>query len=129
MAIKQLSSEHYEAIALLAVPKRGGLTYEEIADRINVHVNTLYYWRLDPVFQAAFKQEVVRRTHERLSEVFDAMIDTAVKDGNAAAAKLILSTNGMLTDKVEVTTNTSEGKSIEDIQARIAQFKKGHTAE
>lgn len=129
MAIKMLTPEHMEAIGLLALPKRGGLTYEEIADRCNVHPNTLYAWRKDPMFQAAYKKEIVRGTQDRLSEMMHALIDTAINDGNAAAAKIVLTANDMLTTHVEVTGNTNEGKTIEEMQERIARYKSDHASE
>ncbi|MBT2714726.1 phBC6A51 family helix-turn-helix protein [Bacillus sp. ISL-57] len=129
MTLSQLGPEHYKAMALLAAPKRGGLTYEQIAKECDVHPNTLLNWRKDPLFEREFKREVVSGTQGRLSEMLDAMVDAAIDDKNAAAAKLILTANDMLTDRVEVNAEVSTTKDIDSIKAKIASYRNGTTTD
>ncbi|MCK1985179.1 MULTISPECIES: phBC6A51 family helix-turn-helix protein [Peribacillus] len=124
MTLSQLGPEHYKAMALLATPKRGGLTFEQIAKECDIHVNTLLNWRKDPLFEREFKREVIRGTQDRLPEMMDAMINAVVEDRNAAAAKLILTANDMLTDRVEVNAEVSTDKSLDAVKARIAAMRK-----
>ncbi|WP_438824934.1 hypothetical protein [Bacillus sp. JJ722] len=111
----------------MALPKRGGKTYEEIAKECGVHVNTIGNWRKDTLFERELKRQIVRNTQDRLPELMGAMIDNAIETGNAAAAKLILTANDMLTDRVEVNTSENGGHSIEDIKAKIAQYESKST--
>ncbi|QHA36864.1 transposase [Rossellomorea marisflavi] len=124
MTLKQLGPDHYAAIAMLALPKRGGKTYEEIAEELGVHVNTLYNWRRDELFQREYKREIVRASADRLPEIFAAIPAHIIKDGNAALFKTLLQANDMLTDRVEVSHNSEESKDIDAIKARLAEFRK-----
>ncbi|MFY4775508.1 phBC6A51 family helix-turn-helix protein [Metabacillus sp. RGM 3146] len=108
-----LTAEQHIAVKYLAQVKRGGLKQEEIAQECGVTRQTLYRWRKDPLFQQELKQEIVRNTQDRLPEIMDALADHAIKSGNAAAAKLILQANGMLTDKVEVIKPEVERSGID----------------
>jgi hypothetical protein len=129
MGLKRLEAEHLLAIKYLALPKRGGLTFQQIADECGVHLNSIGNWRKDPLFERELKREIVRNTQNRLPELMEAMIDHAIKDGNAAGAKLILQANDMLTDRVEVNAEVKDGRDIDDIKARLARYKGEHTAE
>lgn len=129
MALKRLEAEHLLAIKYLAMPKRNGMTYEQIAKECGVHVNSIGNWRKDPLFEREYKREMVRNTQERLPELLDSMIDHAIKDGNAAAAKLILTANDMLTDKVEVTQTVGNERSVDDIKARLERMRTESTTE
>ncbi|MBT2682647.1 hypothetical protein [Bacillus sp. ISL-37] len=129
MGLKRLEAEHLLAIKYLALPKRGGLTFQQIADECGVHLNSIGNWRKDPLFERELKREIVRNTQNRLPELMEAMIDHAIKDGNAAGAKLILQANDMLTDRVEVNAEIKDGRDIDDIKARLARYKGEHTSE
>lgn len=108
MALKRLNGEHLIAIQWLSQPKKGGKSFEEIAELCGVHRNTLLEWRKDPLFEKTLKAEMIRRSQDRLPELIESLADIAIRDGNAAMAKLALQINGMLTDKVEIET---KGKS------------------
>ncbi|MNM95143.1 hypothetical protein D3C81_1075730 [compost metagenome] len=51
------------------------------------------------------------------------MADWAIREGNAAAAKLILQINGMLTDKLEVETKDNGSTDIAALTAKIEALK------
>ena len=126
---KTLTPDQYVAIEWLSIPNKGGKTYEEIADICGVHFNTLGNWRKDKSFDAELKRAIVRNNSTRLPEVVASMADWAIRDGNAAAAKLIMQINGMLTDKIEVETKNSEGTDVEALTARIEALKLRNTAD
>lgn len=100
---KYIKPEQYIAIQYLAQPKNGGLTVEEVAKKCGVSRATIFNWRKQPLFEKELKAEMVRHSRNRLPENIDRLSDMVIKDGNAAAAKLLLQMNGMLSDKVEVT--------------------------
>lgn len=108
MAFKRLNTEHLIAISYLAQPRKGGKTFEEIATECGISRRTLQEWRKDPLFESELKREMVRRSQDQLPELIESLAQIAIRDGNAAMAKLALQINGMLTDKVEIKT---DGKS------------------
>lgn len=129
MALKQLGAEHHTAIHWLAQPKKGGKTYGEIAEICGVHPNTIGNWRKDPLFEAELKRQMVRNTQDKLPELLESLADIAIRDGNAAMAKLALQVNGLLTDKVEVETKQSGDVDVTALKAKIEAFKQRHPNE
>lgn len=122
---KRLSDKQYAAIALLAVPKRGGLTYEQVAEEVGVTDDTLRTWRRQDAFNDELKREIVRRTLDRLPEIMDSVPDHVINDGNAALFRTLLQAHGMLTDKVEV---EQKGGSI-DVDAIRERLNKRNDTE
>lgn len=120
---KSLTPEQYIAIEWLSIPNKGGKTYEEVAEICGVHFNTLGNWRKDKTFDVELKRAIVRNNSAKLPEVVESMAEWAIKEGNAAAAKLIMQINGMLTDKVELETKVSGEMDVEALKARIAAMK------
>lgn len=119
-----LKPEQYTAIEWLVQPKHGGKTLEEIAELCGVSRQTLHTWRRSEAFQDELKAEVRRLTSDRLGEVMAAMIDGAVKDRNAAAAKLLLQANGMLTDNVAINVQPAEKTTdVDALRARLEALK------
>ncbi|MNP63621.1 hypothetical protein D3C76_1590360 [compost metagenome] len=51
------------------------------------------------------------------------MADAAIQDRNAAAAKLLLQMNEMLTDKVDVVKTDATGLDREELDRRLAEFR------
>lgn len=123
MAFKRLNTEHLIAIGYLSQPKKGGKTYEEIAQECGVTRRTLQEWRKDPLFERELKAEMVRRSQDKLPELIESLAEIAIRDGNAAMAKLALQINGMLTDKVEIETKKSDGDIDYDaLDADLSSF-------
>ncbi|PHD57680.1 phBC6A51 family helix-turn-helix protein [Bacillus wiedmannii] len=120
MALKRLDDKHYKTIELILEGKK---TYREIAKEVDVHYNTITNWQKDTLFQRELKRMVTTRTHSRLNELVDAMMETAISEGNAAMAKLILQMNEMLTDKVEVETKANTNEiNYEELDSEIESF-------
>lgn len=119
----RLTTEQLVAIGYLAQPKRGGKTYEEIAEICGVHRSTIFDWKKKPEFEAELKRQMVRNSQDKLPELIESLADIAIRDGNAAMAKLALQINGLLTDKVEVETKQTGDTDIEALKARIQALK------
>jgi AcrR family transcriptional regulator len=123
LSSRRLSEKQIAAIEILSRPNRGGMTYDQIAKEVGVARSTLFEWKKQDYFNEALKKEIVRKTQDRLPEVFDSIIDNIIETGNAAAFRTLLQTHGMLTDKVEVNQNTSDTTKIDDIKAEIERLK------
>ncbi|MFD2704645.1 phBC6A51 family helix-turn-helix protein [Salibacterium lacus] len=120
---KQLSDLQYAAIALLAMPQRGGRTYPEVAAEVGVDERTLRRWRNDDDFNAELKRKIMNDTTDRLPEVMASIPDHIITDGNAAMFRTLLQAHGLLTEKHEVETKDSGSTDIASIRDKIAQYK------
>ncbi|MEK5396013.1 phBC6A51 family helix-turn-helix protein [Paenibacillus sp. FSL K6-2859] len=120
---RQLTQEQYDAIAWMAQPKRGGKTYEEIAEIIGVHRSTLFEWKKNTAFEAELKRQMVRNSQEKLPELIESLAVIAMRDGNAAMAKLALQINGLLTDKVEIDTKLDASTDVDALRQRIEALR------
>jgi AcrR family transcriptional regulator len=123
LSSRRLSEKQIAAIEILSRPNRGGMTYDQIAKEVGVARSTLFEWKKQDYFNEALKKEIVRKTQDRLPEVFDSIIDNIIETGNAAAFRTLLQTHGMLTDKVEVNQNNADSTKIDDIKAEIERLK------
>lgn len=122
---RKLSELQFAAIEFLSVPKRGGLTYEQVAEKVGVTDRTLRDWRKDDAFNDELKRQVVRNTIDRLPEVMASVPDHIINDGNAAMLRTLLQTHGMLTDKVEVESKGNGGAAdIDAMKAEIERMRK-----
>lgn len=116
----KLSETQYAAIAILSLPKRGGMSYEQVAEQVGVDVRTLYKWRQDDRFNDELKRKIMRDTLDRLPEVQASIPDHIINDGNAAMYRTMMQSLGLLTDKVEVETTHKGAVDIEAIRAKLA---------
>ncbi|EJS63416.1 transposase [Bacillus sp. RC251] len=124
MALKRLNTEHLTAINYFALPNKGGKTNDEIAKICGVSRQSIQNWRNDPLFERELKKQMVRNSQDRLPELIESLSEIAIRDGNAAMAKLALQINGMLVDKVEVETKDATNKiDYEGIDKDIASFE------
>lgn len=120
---KQLTADQTVAIEWLSLPRKGGKTYEEIAAICSVTGRTLENWRKDPVFDRELKRSIIRTNSSRLPELIESLTDIAIRDGNAAMAKLALQVNDMLTDRIEVESKDSGVTDVDALRARIEKYK------
>lgn len=122
MAKKRLSEKQLAAIEYLALPKRGGMTYQQIAEAIGVHRDTLLRWRNDDDFNEELKKKIVRNTIDRLPEIFDSVPDHIINDGNAAMFRTLLQAHGLLTEKHEVESKSNEA-NVDAVKAEIERLR------
>lgn len=118
----KLNEKQYAAIEYLALPKRGGKTYEEIAEEVGVHRDTLLKWRNDDEFNEELKRKIMRSTLDRMPEIFDSIPDHIINDGNAALFRTLLQAHSMLTERHEIETKDSNANA-DAVKAEIERFK------
>lgn len=118
----QLNEKQIAAIEYLAQPKRGGLTYEQIAEKVGIARSTLQEWRKDPKFNDALTKRTVQLTQEHLPDVLQAAFEGITEEKNAAMFRTWLQMHGLLTEKQEVTTK-DERTDVDDMKAKIEAFK------
>lgn len=119
-----LKPEQLIAIGYLSQPNKGGKTIAEIAKECGVTERTIYNWLNDDEFDEELRRQTKKNVSRLIPDVVSAMKETAVKDGNAAAAKLLLQMAGMLTDKIEVETK-GNGKipDIDELKRMIDELE------
>lgn len=122
MSRRRLNEKQIAAIALLSAPKRGGLTYKQIAEEVGVAEKTIHEWRKLDHFNEEIKKQVLRNSVDRLPEIFDSIPDHITKEGNAAMFRTFLQSLGMLTEKVEV-ENKAVDSDVNSIKAEIERMR------
>ncbi|RDV27768.1 phBC6A51 family helix-turn-helix protein [Lysinibacillus capsici] len=120
----KLNDKQIAAITILSQPKRGGLTYKEVAEEVGVAESTLHLWRKNDAFNEELKRQIMRDTIDRLPEVMASIPDHIINDGNAALFRTLLQAHQMLTEKVEV-SDGNKGTDIDAIKAEIERMRKG----
>ena len=124
MTKRKLNEKQIAAIEFLALPKRGGLTYAQIAEKVGVDERTLYRWKNDDFFNEQLKRKIIANTIDRLPEVMESVPDHIIKDGNAAMLRTLLQAHGLLTDKVEVENKGEKATDTDAIKAEIERMKR-----
>lgn len=127
--MKRLNEKQLAAIHYLALPKRGGLTYEQIAEEVGISDRQMRDWRKDDAFNEELKRQVMRNTIDRLPEVMESIPDHIIKDGNAAMFRTFLQAHGLLTEKVELDTKNGSNTDIDEMRAKIDELRKERSNE
>jgi transcriptional regulator with XRE-family HTH domain len=125
----KLNENQYAAIALLALPKKGGLTNEEIAEKVGVDRSTLFRWKNNDKFNEELKATIMRNTLERMPEIMESIPDHIINDGNAALFRTLLQAHGMLTEKHEVTNSNDGNADIADMKRKLAEYRSANKPE
>jgi transcriptional regulator with XRE-family HTH domain len=126
---KKLSEKQYAAVAILSQPKRGGLTYEEVAEKVGIARSTLQEWRKDEAFNDEIKRQVMRNTLDTFPEVMASISEHIINDGNAAMFRTLLQAHGMLTDKVEVENKSAGSTDVDAMKAEIERMRKARSTD
>ena len=121
--MRYLNENQYKAIELLLQGKKN----VEIAEELGIHRNTVTNWTKEELFQSELRKGATRHGQNRLGELVLKMYDVAINEGSAAMAKLILQSQGMLSEKHIVereSPSASNGINYDKIDDEIAAFAK-----
>lgn len=125
---RKLNDKQYAAIAVLALPQRGGMTYKQVAEYVGIAESTIHEWRKLDAFNEEMKTQVLRNAVEHLPDMFASIPMHVIQDGNAALFRTYLQSLGMLTDKVEVNTK-GDGVDLDEMKAQIERMRKTDDSE
>lgn len=93
---------------------------EDIADHLGITRMTLYRWRMhDQNFIALMNDMGDKYMSSRTNDVYNALVSGAI-DGNTKSIELFLKNRGLMTDRVEVTDNTSDA----DLKERANELER-----
>jgi len=121
--LRYLNENQYKAIGLLLEGKKN----VDIAAELGVHRNTVTNWMKEDLFQSELRKAATRHGQNRLGELVEKMYSTAINDGSAAMAKLLLQMQGMLSERHIVereAPSTINGVDYNKIDDEIAAFAK-----
>lgn len=118
----KLNDKQIAAITILSQPKRGGLTFKQVAEHVGVSEQSIHNWRKQDAFNDELKREIVRTTLDRLPDIMQSIPDHIINDGNAALFRTLLQAHGLLTDRVEVTSKDGQ-TDVDSIKAEIERLK------
>lgn len=124
MAKRRLSEKQIAAIEYLSLPKRGGMTYAEVAELVGVTERQLYNWRQDEDFMDAVVKRTIRKAAEYLPDIMASVPKHIIEDGNAAMLRTYMQSIGALTDKIEIDSKDSSAEDVDKMRAEIERFRK-----
>jgi len=124
MAKRKLNERQLAAIAILAQPDRGGLKYEEVAEKVGVTYMTLYRWRQLDEFNEELKKQVLRNAVDDLPKIYSAVPKHIIEDGNAAMFRTFIQSLGMLKEQVEIDNKNDSNVELEEMKAKLEEFRK-----
>ena len=103
MAGLQKISERKKAAELMAL--NPNITVQEIANKLNVHTQTVVSWRKDPNFVDMVYGIYMVEFGAEIPSVLQAMVREA-KAGNVQAGRLVLEHSGKLVKNINVTIDS-----------------------
>lgn len=121
---KRLNEKQIAAIEFLSLPKRGGMTYAEVAEKVGVSERQLYNWRQDDDFMDAVVKRTIKRAAEHLPDIMDSIPKHIIEDGNAAMLRTYMQSIGALTDKIEIDSKGNAGDDVDKMREEIERFRK-----
>lgn len=122
MTKRKLNEKQYAAIAVLAMPKRGDMTYKEVAEHVGIAESTIHEWRKLDAFNEEMKTQVLRNAVEHLPDMFASIPKHVIEGGNAALFRTYIQSLGMLTEKVEVNTK-GNSVDVDEMKAQIERMR------
>lgn len=119
----QFHEGQIQAIGYLSLPNKGGLQFEEIADKCGISVRQLHRWRKQPEFKQAVVEQSLENVKEELPNVIKSHYD-ATQSGNVKAIELFYKLFGLLIDKQEITQEVSNKDiSNDSLQQELDELK------
>ena len=121
--LKQFTEKQITAIGILAMPNRGGLSFEEVADKAGISERQLHRWRKKPEFKQAVIDQSLANVKEVIPNVLSAHTKQA-ESGNVKAIELFYKLFGLLVDKQEITQDvTTREKGNEDLSNELDDIR------
>lgn len=122
MTKRKLNEKQYAAVAILALPNRGDMTYKEVAESVGIAESTIHEWRKLDAFNEEMKTQVLRNAVEHLPDMFASIPKHVIEGGNAALFRTYIQSLGMLTEKVEVNTK-GNSVDVDEMKAQIERMR------
>ena len=116
MANIQKISARKKAAELMALSPN--ISSQEVANKLNVHINTVASWRKDPNFVDIGYSIYMVEFGAEIPSVLQAMIREA-KSGNVQAGRLVLEHSGKLVKNINITIDSPFEKFLKAEEAEV----------
>ena len=116
MANVQKISERKKAAELMAL--NPSISIQEIANKLNIHTQTVINWRRDPNFVDMVYSIYMVEFGAEIPSVLQAMVREA-KAGNVQAGRLVLEHSGKLVKNINVTIDSPFEKFLKAEEAEV----------
>lgn len=121
--LRQFHEKQVQAIGFLSMPAKGGLQFDEIAERCGISVRQLHRWRKNPDFKQAVIEQSLENVKEELPDVLKAHKKQATK-GNVKAIELFYKLFGLLVERQEIEQTVSNKEMDNDsLQRELDDLK------
>lgn len=119
----QFSEKQIQAIGVLAMPDKGGMDFEQVAEYCGIGVRQLHRWRKKPEFKAAIVEQSLDNVKDEIPNVLSAHKKQAEK-GNVKAIELFYKLFGLLVERQEIEqTVTNKDKDNESLESELNDLK------
>ncbi|WP_163530848.1 phBC6A51 family helix-turn-helix protein [Halobacillus ihumii] len=119
----QFKETQIQAIGYLSMPKKAGMSFDEIAEACGVSVRQLHRWRQKPEFKQAIVEQSLNNVKDEIPDVLSAHKKQAAK-GNVKAIELFYKLFGLLVEKQEIEQNVSnKDKDNGDIENELSELR------
>lgn len=128
--LTQFTEKQIQAIGFLSLPNKGGLSFDEIAEKVGISVRQLHRWRKDAEFKAAIVEQSLENVKDELPNVLAAHKKQAER-GNVKAIELFYKLFGLLIERQEIEQtvhnkdkdNDTLAKELGDLKRLIDEAK------
>lgn len=121
--LTQFTEKQITAIGILAMPNRGGLTFEEVAEKSGIGIRQFHRWRKQPEFKQAIIEQSLANVKEVMPNVLSAHTKQA-ESGNIKAIELFYKLFGLLVEKQEISQEvTSRDKGNEVLESELSDIR------
>ncbi|MDC3413977.1 phBC6A51 family helix-turn-helix protein [Terrihalobacillus insolitus] len=122
--LTQFNEKQIQAIGFLSLPNKGGLSFDEIAEKVGISVRQLHRWRKDNEFKAAIVEQSLENVKDELPNVLAAHKKQAER-GNVKAIELFYKLFGLLIERQEIEqTVTNKDKDNEALEKELGDLKR-----
>lgn len=116
------------ALSILSQPKKGGLTFAQIAEKCEISEKQLRRWRQSDVFAKELQRRTLLNMNEDLPQIANVLREKAL-GGNMKAIELYLKSLSILQERHIVVPVQNEdvefnSRSSERIEAEIEELRK-----
>lgn len=119
----QFNEKQIQAIGYLSLPNKGGLSFDDIADKCGISVRQVHRYRKQPEFKQAIVEQSLNNVKDELPDVLSAHKKQATK-GNVKAIELFYKLLGLLVERQEIEQNVSnKEKDNESLENELSELK------
>ncbi|WP_336791179.1 phBC6A51 family helix-turn-helix protein [Paenibacillus sp. MMO-177] len=120
-----LSATQLAVAEYLSMPGRGGMTYEQLAEKHGISLRCLYDWRQNYWFAEHVRQRTMEKVIEHLPDVMEGLTRQALEGKSIKAVDVWLRANGLMNQEMTIRPGPpAEDRSEAAIRADIERMRR-----